>query len=211
MNVFFINNIRCRVCVKYNMSRGKVGFVIIHTCYESRSATHSATHNFEPTLRDFCNLCSQVSSLGQSIIQIIMPRRRQHKMPPVHGREIRFVRGTYKGCNGWVDTANKTKRGWVWVVVDDKDYEEEVHARVWKSSVREIHKAPTNWAEAAIQQHPEIEFAIIEVSRMFATCTNLDDTVWPFVVDVLGKEIKLAKLHVGNEIKKTTRVVNFNA
>jgi hypothetical protein len=81
-----------------------------------------------------------------------MPRRRQQKRPPVQRREIRFVRGTYKGCTGWVDTANKTKRGWVWVVVDGKDYEEEVHARVWKISVRESHKAPMPSAEAAIQQ-----------------------------------------------------------
>jgi hypothetical protein len=106
-----------------------------------------------------------------------MPRRRQQKMPPDQGREIRFVHGTYEGCTGWIDTPNNTKRGWVWVVVDDKSYEEEVHARVWKSSVRESHKAPTTWAEAAIQQHPEIEFSVIEVWRMFATCTNVDDTV----------------------------------
>jgi hypothetical protein len=136
-----------------------------------------------------------------------MPRRRQQKRPPTKGREIRFVRGTYKGCTGWLDSANKTKKDWVWVVVDDKDYEEEVHARVWKSSVRESHKAPTTWAEAAVQQHPEIEFAIIEVSCMFATCTNLDDTTFLSVGNLLGKEIKLAQQHVGNEIKKTTRVV----
>jgi hypothetical protein len=137
-----------------------------------------------------------------------MARRRQQKREPVQGREIRFVRGTYKGCTGWVDEANKTKRGLVWVVVDDKDYEEDVHARVWKSSIREIQKAPTTWAEAAVQEHREIEFAIIEVSRMFATCTGLDDTTWASVVDLFGKEIKLAKQHVENEIKKTTRVVN---
>jgi hypothetical protein len=106
-----------------------------------------------------------------------MSRRRQQKRSPVQGREIRFVRGTYKGCTGWVDSANKMKRGWVWVVVDDKDYKEEVHARVWKSSVHESHKAPMTWAEAAIQQHPEIEFSVIEVSPMFATCTHLDNTV----------------------------------
>jgi hypothetical protein len=96
-----------------------------------------------------------------------MPRRGKEKKPHVKGREIRFVRGTYIGCNGWIDSANKTKKGWVWTVVDDEDYEEEVHARVQKSSVREKHKPPTNWAEAAIQAHPEIDFAIIELSRMF--------------------------------------------
>ena len=138
-------------------------------------------------------------------------RRRQQKRPPVKGREIRFVRATYKGCTGWVDTANKAKRGWVWVIVDDKDYEEEVHTRVWKSSVRETHKTPTTWAEAATQQHPDIEFAVIELSRMFATCTNLNDTSWESVVQLLGREIKLAQLHVSNEAKKTTRVVNHTA
>jgi hypothetical protein len=81
-----------------------------------------------------------------------MPRRGKGKKPYVKGREVRFVPGTYKGCNGWIDSANKKKQGWVWTVVADEDYEEEVHARVQKSSVREKHKPPTNWAEAAIRR-----------------------------------------------------------
>jgi hypothetical protein len=64
-----------------------------------------------------------------------MPRRSKQKKPVVKGREVRFVRGSYKGCTGWIDTANKAKKNWVWVVVDDKDYEEEAQTRVWKSSI----------------------------------------------------------------------------
>ena len=56
-----------------------------------------------------------------------MPRRSKQKKPIVKGTEIRFVRGTYKGCTGWIDTANKAKKNRVWIVADEKDYDEETH------------------------------------------------------------------------------------
>jgi hypothetical protein len=118
------------------------------------------------------------------------------------------VRGTYKGCTGWIDTANKAKKNWVGVVVDDKDYEEEAHTRVWKSSIREAHKAPTTWAKAAIQQHPEIEEAIIQVSRLFATC-NMDQPAWTSVVNFIGNEFSLAKSQIDSKTKMTTRVIKM--
>ena len=136
--------------------------------------------------------------------------RRKEKQAYVKGREIRFVRGTYKGCKGWIDKANKTKKGWVWTIVNDEDYEEERHARVQKSSVREKHEPPTNWAQAAIQTHPEIDFAIIELSRMFATCNTLTDASWGAVTRHLVDEIKLAQVHLRAEKKQVTRMVTFN-
>jgi hypothetical protein len=104
--------------------------------------------------------------------------------------------------------ANKAKKNWVWVVVDDQDYEEEAHTRVWKSLIHEAHKAPTTWAEAAIQQHPEIEEAIIQVSRLFATC-NMDQPAWTSVINFIGNKISLAKSPIGSEIKKPLEKLNL--
>jgi hypothetical protein len=137
-----------------------------------------------------------------------LPRRRKQKWPFVKGGESRFARGTYKGCTGWIGLANKAKKDWVWVVVDDQDYEEEAHTRVWKSSIHEAHKAPTTWAEAAIQQHPEIEEAIIQVSRLFATC-NMDQPAWTSVINFIGNKISLAKSPIGSEIKKPLEKLNL--
>ena len=135
---------------------------------------------------------------------VVMPRRRtKEKKPPVKGDEIRFIRGTYKGCTGWMDTANKlkSKSKMVWVVVDDED--EEVHSRVWRTSIRESFQAPATWAEAVVQQHPDIESAVIEVARLFASCSIEDEMS---VLKLVGEEIRRAMTENG---KKTIRVVTF--
>jgi hypothetical protein len=137
-----------------------------------------------------------------------MPRRTQKK-PPVKGDAIRFIRGSFKECTGWLDTANKSKRRskMIWVVVNDEDYDEEVHAHVWRTSIREPHKVPVTWAEAAVQQHPEIEAAVIEMARLFASCSMADETS---VMELIGEEITRAQTETGNLPKQTVRVVTFS-
>jgi hypothetical protein len=139
-----------------------------------------------------------------------MPKRREGKKAPIKGDEIRFIRGSYKELNGWLDTANKCKRKskFIWVVVNDEDYDEEIHTKVWKSSVREKKKAPTTWAEAAVQQHPEIEDAVIEVARLFASCLITDEKS---VIELIGSEIRLAQKENSTMTKQTVRVVEYSA
>ena len=133
-----------------------------------------------------------------------MRRRTKQKKPPVKGEAIRFIRGTYIGCIGWLDTANKCKRSkLIWVVVNDEDYDEEVHTKVWQTSIRESLKQPETWAEAAVQQHPDIESAVIEVARLFASCSIEDEMS---VLKLVGEEIRRAMMENG---KKTIRVVTF--
>ena len=95
-----------------------------------------------------------------------MPRRTEKKREPAKGGGICFIRGTYKGCTGWLDTANKSKKKskMVWVVVNNEDYNEEVHTKVWQSLIWERHKVPKMWAETAFQQHPENEDALIKMA-----------------------------------------------
>ena len=136
-----------------------------------------------------------------------MPRRTKQKKPPVKGEAIRFIRGTYIGCIGWLDTANKCKRSkLIWVVVNDEDYDEEVHTKVWQTSIRESLKQPETWADAAVQQHPEIEAAVIEVTRLFATCPILDEIA---VMELISKELKRAKTENQMSPKQTVWFVQF--
>jgi hypothetical protein len=138
-----------------------------------------------------------------------MPRRKEGKNPPIKGDEIRFIRGTYKDLDGWLDTANKSKRKskTIWVVVDDEDYQEEIHTKVWRSSIRARQIAPKTWAEAAVQQHPEIEDAVIEVARLFASCLIADEKS---VIELIGNEIRQAQTEKSAMTKQTVRVVQFN-
>ena len=105
-----------------------------------------------------------------------MPRAKQTK-PPKKGEPIRFVRGTYKGETGWMDRANKKSRRSkkntkIWVIVDEinDDETEGIHTQVEQTSVRNAHTQATTWAEAAVQQHPDLESKIIEMTRHFAAC-----------------------------------------
>ena len=137
-----------------------------------------------------------------------MSRRTKKKKQPVKGGEIRFIRGTYKECTGWLDTANKSKKKskMIWVVVNDEDYDEEVHTQVWRTSIRERHKVPVTWAEAAVQQHPEIEDALLEVARLFATCAIADENS---VIELIGKEIQMAQTENSCLTKPTVRDRRF--
>ena len=94
--------------------------IMFCTCCESQLEFSEATLN--GTSRYF------VYSAVISYFCIVMRRRTKQKKSPLKGDEIRFIRGTYIGCTGWLDTANKSKRKskLIWVVVNDEDYDEEV-------------------------------------------------------------------------------------
>ena len=141
-----------------------------------------------------------------------MPRRTEEKKAPERGKEVRFIRGTYKGCVGWLDKANKSKKKskMIYVIVDDEDYGEEVNTRVWKSSYRERLKVPTTWAEAAVQQHPEIEDAVIETARLFASCRISSDAIATTGMDLIADEIRKAVQENATLPKQTVRIVLFN-
>jgi hypothetical protein len=136
-----------------------------------------------------------------------MSRRTKKKKQPVKGGEIRFIRGTYKECTGFANKSKK-KSKMIWVVVNDEDYDEEVHTQVWRTSIRERHKVPVTWAEAAVQQHPEIEAAVIEVARLFASCSIADENS---VMKLIGEEILRAQTEKESLPQQTIRVVTFSS
>ncbi len=98
----------------------------------------------------------------------------------------------------------------IYVIVDDQDYGEEVHTRVWRSSYRERHKVPTTWAEAAVQQHPEIEDAVFETAQLFASCKISGDENEKTVMDFIATEIRKAIDDNKALPKQTVQIVLFN-
>ena len=87
---------------------------------------------------------------------------------------MRFIRGTYAGRKGWINDA-APKRKFIhqmWnAIVDVGDDEEglEKITRVKTSSVRRAFLAePRTLEEAVIQQHPDIELAMIRLAEMMA-------------------------------------------
>ena len=89
---------------------------------------------------------------------------------PTKGAEIRFVKGTYKGRHGWLDSSRiKCKTSpYRHVIVASKDpNERDLVTRVKECSYRMPFWAPTSYKEAALQQHPDIETAMIQLAKMF--------------------------------------------
>ena len=86
------------------------------------------------------------------------------------GDEIRFVKGTYQGRNGWLNKNRRSKKSRYSYVIVDLEEEGEKPTRVLTTSIRKPHKVPTSFEEAALQQHPDIELAMIRLCEMWAEC-----------------------------------------
>lgn len=108
---------------------------------------------------------------------------------PQKGEEIRFVKGKYMGEKGWINTEKtcKTKVGkkeQVYVIVDLERGEKST--RVNKSSIRDKFSAPMSHEEAAMQQHKELELAMIQLAELWAECgiTNVDNALALLSVEI---------------------------
>ena len=89
---------------------------------------------------------------------------------PIKGDELRFVKGTWVGYSGWKDLSVKPKKGSEKrAVIVDKDGEE-IATDVNKSSIRKPHAAPRTFEEALLQQHKDVETAMVKLAEMFAKC-----------------------------------------
>ena len=123
------------------------------------------------------------------------------------GKEIRFVKGNYKGKGGWIDKSKKKTKASRNVIVDmgtgpdDADSDDEsqnnsnqqkycVATRVMRDSIRSKFDAPKSYEEAALQQHFDIEEAMINLAEKFAECkaSNIDA-----ISSLFSKELKRAK------------------
>jgi hypothetical protein len=107
---------------------------------------------------------------------------------PEKGEEIRFVRGVYVGCVGWINKSRKNKKSSYRHVIVALEGEEKA-TRVKKSSLRKKFKAPRTYEEACLQQHSDIELAMIQLAEMFSQCHFQDNNN---VLQLLNDELVVA-------------------
>lgn len=95
---------------------------------------------------------------------------------PTRGRPIRFVKGTYAGRHGWIDSSRReTKSFSQAVIVAASEDDVERCTRVLKSSFRWEFQDPTSFEEAALQQHFDMEQTMIKLAQMFVECGICDN------------------------------------
>lgn len=91
-------------------------------------------------------------------------------MVAIKGDEIRFVSGKYGGKSGWINTQEPADES-VTPVVVNLGRKGEKCTYVHTSSIKRIATAPpVSYAEAVIQQCPDIEKNLVTVARQLAKC-----------------------------------------
>ena len=115
---------------------------------------------------------------------------------PEKGERIRFVKGTYAGELGWMDKSRKSKKSkkskYRYVIVDLDGGEKATRALLTSYRVHCGEVDPNSCEEAALQQHPDLELAMIRLAEMFAECGMCDTRE---AVRLFGAEMDLAKQH----------------
>ena len=105
------------------------------------------------------------------------------------GQPIRFIKGSYVGFNGCINTGKTAKSPmyqYVIVATDNGDK----RTRVKKTSIRPLWQAPQSYEEAALQQYPEIELAMVRLAEMWASC-GIDNNV--IVTNLFNRELDNAR------------------
>ena len=128
------------------------------------------------------------------------------------GQRIRFKAGNYKGCNGWLAKNKKVQtRGGekMMCVIVDLGGGQELDTRVLTTSIGKPRTTPKSFAEAVVQQHPDIEEMMDKLCREIAKC-GLSPTD-PALETILSKKLtEAALLQNSAGHKARCRVVHYD-
>jgi len=129
-------------------------------------------------------------------------------MVAMKGEAVRFVAGKYGGKTGWINTQETGDDSVTPVIVDlgQKGLRETF---VYNSSVKRIDTTrPTNYAEAVIQQCPDIEKNLVTVTRQLAEC-DIGRDLQGFRKVVYKKLVEAQELQESRGSKAMYRKINF--
>lgn len=118
------------------------------------------------------------------------------------------MRGKYAGRKGYLDSANPRRGDKIWVFVVKED-DTMKHTYVDFTSIRPLQPAPTTWAQAALQQVPNLESKLIELAYEFAKCDM--DGHQEDVVNSIISELQIASSNQEERSKATWYRVSFGA
>ena len=85
------------------------------------------------------------------------------------GEPLRVIRGKYAGCSGFVNLSRSNTKKFIQVWIQDDDGRLTA-CRVKRTSVRSPFRPAQTFEDAIIQQHPDIELALVQLAEMFASC-----------------------------------------
>ena len=99
-------------------------------------------------------------------------------MTAVKGSPVRFIAGKYGGKMGWVNISENADEEIMPVIVN-LGRKGEKATYVYRSSVWQDSSevAPNTYAEAVLQQCPDIERSLVEVTQKLARCDIKRDVV----------------------------------
>ena len=125
------------------------------------------------------------------------------------GQAIRFIAGKYGGKKGWIDLDSEPGSETIGVIVNRGGRKGEYRTYVQESSiVFEGAKSPSSYAEAVVDQCPDLERMLVSVCRAFAKCDIARD-VDGFQVLVLQKLHDAILWQQGKGSKAYYRVISF--
>jgi uncharacterized Fe-S cluster protein YjdI len=126
------------------------------------------------------------------------------------GREIRFIGGKYAGKKGWINTDKEPGENTVPVIVElGKKGEKETY--VFELSVGIApSEAPSSYAEAVIQQCPDLAVSLTKLARDFAKCSIHVDPDGFFRL-VQRKVLEATEQHQAKGSKALYRNIRYTA
>ena len=126
------------------------------------------------------------------------------------GMKIRFVGGKYGGKKGWIDDDGKVGETTVSVIVNLGPKKGEHATFVYSYSVAtERVTTATTYAEAVMQQCPDLDCALTKICRDFAKC-NIKKDLPGFNLILQRKMADATKLLEAKGSKGLYRNIKFN-
>jgi hypothetical protein len=124
------------------------------------------------------------------------------------GEPIRFVRGLYKGKTGWLNKEKGSTECQFYVIVSMANNKIK-RTRVNKESVAapRDEMAPSSYAEALLQQHPDLEEKMDILCRELAKCKIQKDAAG--IYKILNRKIEEAIKRQSKKSKAVYREVIF--
>jgi hypothetical protein len=128
------------------------------------------------------------------------------------GEAIRFKKGSFKGKTGWIDNDGSIMEQMVQVYVENWNNKGQTkNAKVMKINIAPLHRpSPSSYAEAVIQQNPDIEDTLEKLCRNLAMCDIKKDGKG--IMEVISNSLEQAteeQRKLG--YKKRYRQVNFSS
>jgi hypothetical protein len=125
------------------------------------------------------------------------------------GQKVRFIAGKYGGRKGWIDEDREAGQDTVPVIVNlGRKGEWETYVYTFSVELERL-IAATTYAEAVIQQNPDLDCALTKVCRDFARCNIKKDL--PGFTQIIKKKLEEGTKYLESKGNKALyRHIKFN-